>query len=53
MDSLSYQGIDYYVNKESSGKWSLAKYWWRFRYFHESPMVKMGYHFGNILQRFL
>jgi hypothetical protein len=48
IDRLSPEGIDYYVNKKSSEKWSCLKYWLRFRYFHESPKVKMCYHFVSI-----
>ncbi|UJR11905.1 hypothetical protein I4U23_016083 [Adineta vaga] len=42
---LSLEGINYYNNEEDSKNWSCSKYWCRFRYFHESPVVKMYYHF--------
>lgn len=50
IDSLSPEGIDYYVNVESSTNCFRSTYWCRFRYFHESPMVKMCYHFVRSLE---
>jgi len=44
-DSISEEGINYYHNEpdESESKWK--NYRTRFLYFHNSPMVKMSYHF--------
>ncbi|CAF4252016.1 unnamed protein product [Rotaria sordida] len=44
-DHLSQDGINYYVNKQNTKGEKSTSYWKRFRYFHESPMIKMSYHF--------
>ncbi|CAF1002638.1 unnamed protein product [Adineta steineri] len=38
--SLSTKGINYYTDEKKT-----KKYWTRFRYFHESPFIRMCYHF--------
>ncbi|CAF1242408.1 unnamed protein product [Adineta steineri] len=43
--SLSSDGINYYMNKKISTTHPCTKYWLLFKYFHQSPMVKMCYHF--------
>ncbi|CAF4261125.1 unnamed protein product, partial [Rotaria sordida] len=48
-DDLSQDGINYYVNKQNTKDEKCTTYWKRFRYFHESPMVKMSYHFISYL----
>ncbi|CAF3904829.1 unnamed protein product [Rotaria sordida] len=48
-DDLSQDGINYYVNKQNIKDEKCTIYWKRFRYFHESPMVKMSYHFISYL----
>jgi len=42
---LSSQGINYYSEKKTnkSSKWS--RFWKKFIYFHQSPIVRMSYHF--------
>ncbi|CAF4324388.1 unnamed protein product, partial [Rotaria sordida] len=47
--SLSQDGINYYVNKQNTKDEKSTTYWKHFRYFHESPMVKMSYHFISYL----
>ncbi|CAM4808551.1 unnamed protein product [Rotaria magnacalcarata] len=42
---LSHEGINYYVGEENSKEGKRKSYWTRFRYFHQSPMIKMSYHF--------
>jgi len=52
--SISEEGINYYYNKpdENESKWKI--YRTRFVYFHNSPMIKMAYHFVNkTIQKFL
>ncbi|UJR20641.1 hypothetical protein I4U23_023766 [Adineta vaga] len=43
--SLSTRGINYYVNENLSKGSSWQKFKIRFRYFHQSPLIKMCYHF--------
>ncbi|CAF1016322.1 unnamed protein product [Adineta steineri] len=43
--TLSSDGINYYMNKKISTTHPCTKYWLLFKYFHQSPMVKMCYHF--------
>ncbi|CAF4377045.1 unnamed protein product [Rotaria sp. Silwood2] len=44
-DLLSEEGINYYVDKQNSKEGKCTTYWRLFRYFHESPLIKMSYHF--------
>ncbi|CAF3424141.1 unnamed protein product [Rotaria sp. Silwood1] len=44
-NALSEEGINYYVDRQHSKQDKCTNYWTRFRYFHESPMIKMSYHF--------
>ncbi|CAF5062350.1 unnamed protein product, partial [Rotaria sp. Silwood1] len=44
-NDLSEEGINYYVDTQLSEHDACTNYWTRFRYFHESPMIKMSYHF--------
>ncbi|CAF4001686.1 unnamed protein product, partial [Rotaria sp. Silwood1] len=44
-DALSEEGINYYIDRQHSKQDTCTNYWTRFRYFHESPMIKMSYHF--------
>ncbi|CAF3987348.1 unnamed protein product, partial [Rotaria sp. Silwood2] len=48
-DDLSQEGINYYVDEQNSKEGKGTTSWERFRYFHESPMVKMSYHFISYL----
>ncbi|CAF3900565.1 unnamed protein product [Rotaria sp. Silwood2] len=48
-DDLSQDGINYYVDEQNSKEGKGTTSWERFRYFHESPMVKMSYHFISYL----
>ncbi|CAF1116862.1 unnamed protein product, partial [Rotaria sordida] len=43
--NLSKQGINYYVDEKNSTEAPCTKYWTHFRYFHESSLIKMSYHF--------
>ncbi|CAF4173280.1 unnamed protein product [Rotaria sp. Silwood2] len=43
--NLSEEGINYYVDKQNSKEGKCTTYWRLFRYFHESPLIKMSYHF--------
>ncbi|CAF1102784.1 unnamed protein product [Adineta steineri] len=43
--SLSSDGINYYMSKKILTISQCKKYWLLFKYFHQSPMVKMCYHF--------
>ncbi|CAF1015057.1 unnamed protein product [Rotaria sp. Silwood1] len=44
-NALSEEGINYYVDRQQSKQDKCTNYWTRFRYFHESPLIKMSYHF--------
>ncbi|CAF5073595.1 unnamed protein product, partial [Rotaria sp. Silwood1] len=44
-NALSEEGINYYVDRQHSKQDTCTNYWTRFRYFHESSMIKMSYHF--------
>ncbi len=45
VNSLSSEGINYYMDKETSKNACCTEYWLLFKYFHQSPMIKMFYHF--------
>ncbi|UJR07511.1 hypothetical protein I4U23_011800 [Adineta vaga] len=47
--SLSSDGINYYTEKELYTGRTWNKYWLRFKYFHQSPMIKMCYHFASYI----
>ena len=51
--SLSQAGIDYYIDKKDPTEGGCTSYWTRFLYFHESPLVKMTYHFVSRYEEFL
>ncbi|CAF4886108.1 unnamed protein product, partial [Rotaria sp. Silwood1] len=42
---LSSEGINYYTDIKSTKIESFTEYWSKFKYFHQSPMIKMCYHF--------
>ncbi|CAF2408271.1 unnamed protein product [Rotaria sp. Silwood2] len=44
-DRLSEEGINYYADEKSPKERKRITYWRLFRYFHESPFIKMSYHF--------
>jgi len=46
---LSSAGIQCYIDKKDSKVSPCKEYWSQFIYFHESPMVKMCYHFVSEL----
>lgn len=44
-NSLSKKGINYYIDEKPTNKEYWNTYWRKFRYFYESPTIKMSFHF--------
>ncbi len=42
---LSSQGINYYSEKKTNKSSEWSRSWKKFIYFHQSPIVRMSYHF--------
>jgi hypothetical protein len=52
-DSLSPEGIDYYNTKEHPNDSKWKTYQTRFLYFHNSPVIKMSFHFVSKYNNFM